>query len=308
MWFSFRLIRPYWHGNFVETVFDLGRHGRPCTQVSSVSSGVATSSAAPTERSVSWMHPENWNHPMRVALWILCFTVFTIASELLFSYTIYIIYHLRICSIYSYVIILFNMCCGFTFTSVHSSLHLHASETFRNRGLWSPCLRTTPLLGHLQRQGSHFRSFWRWAPVDIDHIEWIDCIKSIFQRKKNINDSDTGFVGWQECFWCLAGFGSTATGLVPRKQQTATPAGEASLTTFVQTWCIEAAYMAETMAPSHVANTPLSSRCEVKCAKTHQCSLSWQSESAESSLQHIEHQWTVYQTRRMSKARPLAYA
>lgn len=130
----------------------------------------------------------------------------------------------------------------------------------------------------------------------------------LFQRKKNINDSETGFVGWQECFWCLAGFGSTATGLVPRKQQTATPAGEASLTTFVQTWCIEAAYMAETMAPSHVANTPLSSRCEVECAKTHQCSLSWQSESAESSLQHIEHQWTVYQTRRMSKARPLAYA
>lgn len=43
-------------------------------------------------------------------------------------------------------------------------------------------------------------------------------------------------------------------------------AAEASLSTFVQTWCSKA-YMAETMAPSHVANTPLSSRCEVKCAK-----------------------------------------
>lgn len=152
---------------------------------------------------------------MRVALWILCFTVFTIASELLFNILFILFITCKfvvvICNHYVQYMLWFRF---------HKRAFIATSACFRNRGLWSPYLRTTPLLGHLQRQGSHFRSFWRWAPVDIDHIEWIDYIKSIFQRKKSINDSDTGFVGWQECFWCLAGFGSTATGLVPRKQHT----------------------------------------------------------------------------------------
>lgn len=181
MWFSFRLIRPYWHGNFVETVFDLGRHGRPCTQVSSVSSRVATSSAAPTERSVSWMHPENWSHPMRVALWILCFTVFT---KLQNCFLIYYLYYL-LANLCKFVVVICNHYVQYMlWFRFHKRAFIATSACFRNRGLWSPYLRTTPLLGHLQRQGSHFRSFWRWAPVDIDHIEWIDYIKSIFQRKK----------------------------------------------------------------------------------------------------------------------------
>ena len=96
--------------------------------------------------------------------------------------------------------------------------------------------------------------------------------QTLFQR--NIYkwyDPDTEpYTEWPECFWCfLAGFGSSAAGLVPQSETTKpnVPAGEASFTsTFVQTWCSKA-YMAETMAASHAANTPLSSRCEVKGAK-----------------------------------------